>query len=308
MSYLTHPSVVSALHAGPGGLHIQSYNSSVNRALSRDPSVKPEVELLLSSGSYRVLAYTAEYDVVCAASGVANFINSLNYTAYTGWESSVGKRWWQQPTRPESQERQPPYTAASQPWPLQSQSILWRYSPNHTLTYAMIRFAGHLIEQTHLYQARELLSFIQALPTLPKPPSAQAVSSSAAPSPTASAGPTPPDSSSSALPTPTTSSSGHNPSYSSSEPTPPDSSSASLSSIEPPDSSSTGEEPEEEEEKGFFHTGVGMSLILLFIFCVCIGAGCVSSGEEGEEGAGVQVGEWRECSGERDDEDVAVGQ
>ena len=168
MAYLSHPSVVSALHAGDRGLAVQSSNDTVTRALRRDPSVRAEVEELLASGYYHVVMYTAEYDVVCAASGVTNFIASLDYTRKSGWEQAVSKEWWKQPTRPASQSRQPPHTTPLQPWQPQPQGIWWSSSPRFTLHHAMIRFAGHLVEQTHLYQAGQIIARVQSWPTLPK--------------------------------------------------------------------------------------------------------------------------------------------
>ena len=170
MAYLSHPSVVSALHAGERGLAVKSSNNTVTYVLTRgDPSVKAEVEHLLASGHYQVVMYTAEYDVVCAASGVTNFIATLDYTRDTDWERAVSKVWWPQPARPEWQARQPPHTSPLQPWQPQPQGIWWSSSPHSTLHHAMIRFAGHLIEQTHLYQARQIISRVQSWPTLPKP-------------------------------------------------------------------------------------------------------------------------------------------
>ena len=169
MAYLSHPSVVSALHAGERGLSVRSSNETVADMLGNDPSVRVEVEQLLASGHYQVVMYTAEYDVVCAASGVTNFIASLDYTRGTGWEQTVSKVWWPQPARPASQSRQPHHTSHLQPWQPQSQGIWWSSSPHSTLHHAMIRFAGHLIEQTHLYQAGQIIARVQSWPTLPKP-------------------------------------------------------------------------------------------------------------------------------------------
>jgi len=113
--------------------------------------------------------YTAEYDVVCSASGVANFIAALDYTQGTGWMWKAGKVWWPQPDRPTSQSRQPPFTSHLQPWQPQEQGIWWSWAPQLTLTHAMIRFAGHLVEQTHLYQAGQIIERVQSWPVLPKP-------------------------------------------------------------------------------------------------------------------------------------------
>ena len=168
MAYLSHPSVVSALHVGPGGLAVRSSNNSVTRALNNDAPVKPEVEALLASGYYQVVMYTAEYDVVCAAAGVHDFIYALEYVKKTEWMERAGKVWWPQPTRPASQSRQPPHTSPLQPWQPQEQGIQWSSAPGLTLHHGLIRFAGHLVEQTHLYQAGQILSLVQSWPTLPK--------------------------------------------------------------------------------------------------------------------------------------------
>ena len=169
MRYLSHPLVVSALHAGPRGLTVRSSNNSVSRTLQRtDQPVKPEVEALLASGYYQIVMYAAEYDVVCWAAGVTNFIAALDYTATTQWETAATKVWWPQPNRPASQSRQPPHTSPLQPWQPQPQGIWWSSSPHHTLHHAMIRFAGHLVEHTHLYQAGQIIQFVQSWPTLPK--------------------------------------------------------------------------------------------------------------------------------------------
>ena len=288
MAYLNHPTVVSALHAGPRGLYIQSSNASVSRALQpNDRPVKAEVELLLASGAYRVMMYTAEYDVVCQASGVLSFIASLNYTNATGWEAATTKVWQPQPWRPEAQRRQPPHTAWTQPWQSAPQAVWWKYRSDLTLSYAMIRFAGHLIEQTHLYQAGQILSRILALPTLPKPPSAQPTSSSSSAFP--------PTSASSSLPFLPTSQPTPTGTPTSTPLPPPGPTSAPMSSSSvlppPPESSSTGHEPAHEEDST---RGVWISLVLLLMFCVCIGTGAFfqvrKERREAKEHRGTAVG------------------
>ena len=242
MAYLTHPAVLSALHTGERGLRMQAYNGTVGRAMNNDPSVKPEVEELLASGSYRVALYTAEYDIICAASGVLNFVASLNYTAAVQWETRSIKS-WQQADGGVQPHVQPPYTTTL--WPVsppQPNAIWWQYHDDLTLSYALIRYAGHLIERTHLHQTGLVVSRIMQLPTLPKPQQLQPVWSSSSSSSTAAA-------------TAAASSS-----FSSSLPPPP-----------PPveSSSSTGEGPTEEE--GDSHRGLVISAVLLLCSCVVIG-------------------------------------
>ena len=280
MRYLSHPSVVSALHAGPKGLSVRSSNNTVSRVLRNDPSVRVEVERLLASGSYHVVMYTAEYDVVCAASGVTNFIGSLDYTAATGWERSVPRVWWEQPDRPATQARQPPHTSPLQPWEPLPQGIWWASAPNFTLHHAMIRFAGHLIEQTHLYQAGQIITRVQSWPTLPKPPNGGGggEGSSTGEADLSTGGGAGEGSSTGEGALSTGGGSGQG------------SSTAERSSTGEV-VASTGEAEPKEKGSGFFGSGVGGALIGLLIMSVLIGAGaCLQVRKERREKEEARMG------------------
>ncbi len=151
-------------------MYVSSFNDSVNNALANDPSVKDEVEQLLSSGGYHVVMYAAEYDVVCAASGITNFIASLDYDTQVGvgecgQQGVVASAELDQRGSPVSRRTRPRCSPGSR----SRRASGGRQRPHLTLHHALIRFAGHLVEHTHLYQAGQIIARVQNWPTLPKP-------------------------------------------------------------------------------------------------------------------------------------------